>query len=82
SVLNFAAQGVVLVAMPFWLRDAMGLPPLRIGLVMAALPLGLGAAARVAGGRSDRGHDDGPWGLVLAAAGLGLVAVAAWAVVP
>ena len=87
SICNFAAQTLLLVAMPFYLRNNFGYTPLRTGLTVAAIPLGLALAAPVAGRWADRSplSEPGRIGLPLAACGLlglamapgdGLVAVA------
>lgn len=54
SVTNFAAQGTVLVALPFHLHQGLGYSPLATGLLVGAIPLGLGAAAPWAGRYADR----------------------------
>lgn len=78
SICNFAAQTLLLVAMPFYLRNGFGYTPLRTGLMVAAIPLGLALAAPLAGRWADRSSRIGPgqMGLPLAACGLlGLAAV-------
>ncbi len=77
SICNFAAQTLLLVAMPFYLRNGFGYAPLRTGLTVAAIPLGLALAAPLAGRWADRSSRTGPGeiGLPLAACGLLGVAV-------
>lgn len=72
SICNFAAQTLLLVAMPFYLRNSFGYTPLRTGLTVAAIPLGLALAAPVAGRWADRSplSEPGRMGLPLAACGL------------
>lgn len=82
SICNFVAQALVLVGLPFYLHARFGLGALATGLVMATIPLGMGAVALHSGRRADRtavgrgsGHGDGG-GLILAAlalAGMGLL---------
>lgn len=78
SICNFAAQTLLLVGMSFYLRNGFGYSPLRTGLTVAAIPLGLALAAPLAGRWADRSPlcEPGKMGLPLAALGLlGLAAV-------
>lgn len=80
SICNFAAQTLLLVGMPFYLRYGFGYSPLRTGLTVAAIPLGLALAAPLAGRWADRSprSEPGKIGLPVAASGLlGLAVVPA-----
>ena len=72
SICNFAAQTLLLVALPFYLRNGFGYTPLKTGLTVATIPLGLALAAPLAGRRADRSprSEPGRMGLSLAACGL------------
>ncbi|MBX9885002.1 MAG: MFS transporter [Novosphingobium sp.] len=80
SICNFAAQTLLLVGLPFYLRTGLGYSALRTGLTVAAIPLGLALAAPLAGRWADRSprSEPGRMGLPLAVCGLlGLAAVPA-----
>ena len=78
SICNFAAQTLLLVGMPFYLRNGFGYSPLTTGLTVATIPLGLALAAPLAGRRADRSplSEPGRMGLPLAACGLLALAMA------
>lgn len=73
----FVAQMLAMVCLPFLLRDRLGLGPGATGLVMTPWPLAVMATAPIAGALSDRVSTAwlGSTGLLLAAAGLGLLAL-------
>jgi DHA2 family multidrug resistance protein-like MFS transporter len=77
SVLCFGGQTAGLVALPFHLQYAFGLPPLTVGLYLTAWPLTVALAGPGAGRLS--GRVDTAWlclaGGCLLALGLGLAAV-------
>jgi EmrB/QacA subfamily drug resistance transporter len=52
-IVFFALAGLLLVA-PFYLTDVIGLSPLGIGLVLAAVPITMGITSPISGGLSDR----------------------------
>ncbi|EGD58205.1 hypothetical protein Y88_0257 [Novosphingobium nitrogenifigens DSM 19370] len=77
SIANFGAQVVIGVSLPFILHDDFGFSPGMTGLMMAAIPLGLGAAAVWGGRFADRTPgQSGNGGLGMAALGLGGIALA------
>lgn len=78
SICCFTGQAAGLVALPFYLQHDLGQSPLTTGLYLAPWPLGVAAAAAVAGRLSDRIST--AWlcavgGGVLA---VGLAAIALW----
>ena len=52
--LTFIALSGLLLLMPFYLEGVLGHPPREVGLLMAAVPAGLGIAAPISGVFSDR----------------------------
>ncbi len=72
SICNFAAQTLLLVALPFYLHNGFGYGLLATGLTVAAIPLGLCLAAPLAGRWADSAtkHNPGGIGLLLATSGL------------
>jgi DHA2 family multidrug resistance protein-like MFS transporter len=76
SVAAFAAQALSLVALPFHLHHVFGYSLVEIGLLMTALPVGVGSAAIVAGRLSHRYPNNllGCAGMFLFATGLILLA--------
>jgi DHA2 family multidrug resistance protein-like MFS transporter len=76
SICNFAAQTLLLVSMPFYLRTGHGYSPLRTGLTVAAIPLGLALAAPLAGRWADRSPRSEPGKIGLPVAAFGLLGLA------
>lgn len=78
SICSFAAQTLLLVAMPFYLHNGFHYGLLATGLTVAAIPLGLCLAAPLAGRRADRASvpalaavtNPGAMGLPLAVCGM------------
>jgi MFS family permease len=52
--LAFIALSGLLLLMPFYLEGVLGYPPSQVGLLMAAVPAGLGITAPISGAFSDR----------------------------
>ncbi|HSB91119.1 MAG TPA: DHA2 family efflux MFS transporter permease subunit [Anaerolineales bacterium] len=52
--LAFVALSGLLLLMPFYLEGVLGYPPHQVGLLMAAVPAGLGVTAPISGILSDR----------------------------
>lgn len=77
SLAAFAAQGLILVALAFRLHHVFGYPVAEIGLIMTALPVGVGIAAFLAGRFSERyrGNFLGSAGMFLFSTGLLLLAL-------
>jgi EmrB/QacA subfamily drug resistance transporter len=74
ALLNFMSQYTLVFLMPFYLRDYLGMPPGRVGLIMTTFPALVLIAAPLAGALSDRIGTRG-----LAAVGAGVCAAAlAW----
>jgi MFS transporter, DHA2 family, multidrug resistance protein len=76
-VASFCAQMVAFVALPFYLRDRFGYSAVEIGLLITPWPIAIAFVAPVAGRLVER-HPAGLLGgigLLLFAAGLGLLAV-------
>lgn len=76
SVGAFCAQMLAYVALPFLLLEALGLTPLKAGLLIAAWPLAIMVVAPLAGRLIDRVPAGllGGLGMLLLAAGLALLA--------
>lgn len=76
SISAFSAQALILAALPFRLHQVFDYPVAEIGLIMVALPLGVGFAAALAGRLPERhpGNFVGSAGMVLFATGLLLLA--------
>jgi MFS family permease len=51
---TFIAISGTLILMPFYLEAVLGYPPRQVGLLLAAVPIGLGIAAPISGSLSDR----------------------------
>ena len=52
--LAFISLSGLLLLTPFYLESVLGYPPRQVGLLMAAVPAGLGVTAPIAGSLSDR----------------------------
>lgn len=77
SVCSFAAQMLAYVSIPFYFQDLLGRSEVATGLLMTPWPLAAAAVAPIAGRLADR-HSAGilgALGLVIFAAGLGLLAL-------
>ena len=78
SVCCFAGQTAGLVALPFYLQNALGQTPLATGLYMTAWPLSVAAAAVVAGRLADRTPTAWLCALGGGCLAVGLAALALW----
>lgn len=76
SVCSFAAQGLAMVSLPFYLQGALGRTQVETGLLITPWPLAVALVAPLAGRLSDRVAPGilGGIGLTLLAAGLSLLA--------
>ena len=77
SVCSFAAQMLAYVSIPFYFQDLLGRSDVATGLLMTPWPLATAVVAPIAGRLADR-HSAGllgALGLVIFAAGLGLLAL-------
>jgi EmrB/QacA subfamily drug resistance transporter len=54
GLLAFVAVAGTLILMPFFLENVLGYAPRIVGLLLAALPIGLGLTAPISGALSDR----------------------------
>jgi EmrB/QacA subfamily drug resistance transporter len=54
GLLAFVAIAATLILMPFFLENVLGYQPRTVGLLLAAVPIGLGLTAPISGALSDR----------------------------
>ncbi|MBO8169954.1 MAG: MFS transporter [Thermoanaerobacteraceae bacterium] len=57
GLISFISMFSVMILIPFYLQDILGLPPYQVGLTMTTFPLAMGVIAPISGWLSDKiGH--------------------------